>query len=81
MFAVNQTVTTEYGNGTVIASSGRRVAIRLETGDIINVATGTPGYNRVQPLTHYVLGHGAKCGATNGQLVWGMHKVTCPKCR
>ena len=50
-----RTVTTEFGQGVVIATSGRRVAIELiagseQPGCILNIATGTPGYGRLVAL-------------------------------
>lgn len=51
MFQVGQLVHTEYGSGVVRESSARRVFIVLddEVGTL-NVATGTPGYQRIQAM-------------------------------
>lgn len=46
-FKVGDKVTTEYGSGVVEESSHRRVFIRLDEGDTINVAVGTYGYDRI----------------------------------
>lgn len=46
-FQVGDKVTTEYGSGVVEESSHRRVFIRLDDGDAINVAVGTYGYGRI----------------------------------
>lgn len=48
--AVGQPVSTEWGPGVVTHSSARRVVVQLATGDVLNVATGTPGYSRLQPV-------------------------------
>src|SRR5436190_7628597 len=52
MYKIGQRVTTEYGAGTVRESSARRVFIILDSGDPLNVATGTHGYDRITPLTY-----------------------------
>lgn len=46
--AVGQRVHTEYGDGEVRESSERRAVIVLDTGDMLNVATGTYGYERIK---------------------------------
>ncbi|HMM95387.1 hypothetical protein [Phycicoccus sp.] len=45
---VGERVSTEFGPGEVTDSSDRRVAIKLDNGDTINVVTGTPGYDRIK---------------------------------
>lgn len=45
---VGERVTTEFGPGEVTDSSERRVVIKLDDGDTINVANGTPGYGRIK---------------------------------
>lgn len=47
MLNVGQQVSTEYGTGVVSHSSGRRVVVALDNGETINVAVGTPGYDRI----------------------------------
>lgn len=50
MLKIGQKVETEFGPGVVEESSGRRVFVRLADGGSINVATGTPGYERIRPV-------------------------------
>jgi hypothetical protein len=59
MFQINQRVSTEFGAGVVSESSTRRVVIDLDSGDRINVATGTPGYGRItaECNQHRILGY------------------------
>ena len=47
LLPLNARVRTEFGMGTVIASSARRVVVGLDEGGSINVVTGTPGYARI----------------------------------
>ena len=49
-FQIGDKVTTEYGPGVVEESSRRRVFIRLDDGDTINVAVGTYGYDRIEAM-------------------------------
>jgi hypothetical protein len=49
-FTVGQSVTTEWGPGTVAEITGRSVTIALAEGEFankINVQYGTPGYRRL----------------------------------
>jgi hypothetical protein len=46
-FQAGDRVESEYGQGTVIAYSSRRLAYQLDSGETINVVTGTPGFYRV----------------------------------
>lgn len=48
MFQIGQRVKTEFGAGVVEESSSRRVFVVLDEGGSINVATGTPGYSRIE---------------------------------
>lgn len=43
-------VQSEYGRGTVIEQTGRSLRYRLDSGEELNVAVGTPGYDRVRPI-------------------------------
>ena len=47
MFQVGQQVTTEWGTGTVIGGT-RGTTIKLDSGDVINIAHGTPGARRLR---------------------------------
>lgn len=47
MLQTGERVVTEFGAGVVTDSSARRVVIRLDAGDVLNVVTGTPGYGRI----------------------------------
>jgi hypothetical protein len=46
-FAVGDRVTSEYGAGTVEKFTSRVLVYRLDSGELINVVVGTPGYHRV----------------------------------
>lgn len=54
-FTVDQNVTTEWGPGRISAVSARRIVITLDTGDVVNIVTGTPGYDRVAIAPHAVV--------------------------
>jgi len=41
-------VLTEWGGGVVTDATPRRVVIDLDSGDTLNVVTGTPGYERIR---------------------------------
>ena len=47
MFRVGQQVTTEWGGGTVIGGT-RGTTIKLDSGEVINIARGTPGARRLR---------------------------------
>jgi hypothetical protein len=47
LLPLNARVSTEYGQGVVTHSSGRRVVVALDSGEAINVAVGTFGYARI----------------------------------
>ena len=47
MFQVGQQVTTEWGGGTVIGGT-RGTTIKLDSGEVINIAHGTPGARRLR---------------------------------
>ena len=47
---VGQRVTTEFGDGLVTNSTSRSVTIKLDSGEEINVQTGTPGFERIKPV-------------------------------
>lgn len=62
MFDVGERVSTEFGSGVVAESSARRVFIRLDNDETINVATGTPGYSRIRAeWTHDPSRDGSGC--------------------
>lgn len=44
-------VQSEYGTGTVTAHTRRSLTYQLDTGELLNMVTGTPGYYRVRPAT------------------------------
>jgi hypothetical protein len=43
-------VQSEYGRGAVIEQTGRSLRYQLDSGEELNVAVGTPGYDRVRPI-------------------------------
>ena len=47
MFQIGQQVTTEWGGGTVIGGV-RGTTIKLDSGEVINIAHGTPGARRLR---------------------------------
>ena len=49
MFQVGQQVTTEWGGGTVIGGV-RGTTIKLDSGETINIAHGTPGARRLREM-------------------------------
>lgn len=44
-------VQSEYGRGTVLEQTGRGLRYRLDSGEELSVAVGTPGYDRVRPIS------------------------------
>ena len=50
MFTIGQKVSTEYGFGVVTESSHRRVVILLDSGESLNIITGTFGYERIKAI-------------------------------
>lgn len=88
LLAPGDRVSTEWGMGRVVESSHRRVFIQLDSGDTLNIATGTPGYNRihVEPLAYCPaddLAPGAcrTLGQCWGHECVGFSDCPCARCR
>lgn len=51
ILAAGDRVESEFGRGTVVDRTRRSLTYQLDSGEVLNVVVGTPGYYRVHKIT------------------------------